>query len=562
MVINKNKIILGSLLLGSINLYAGEPVTVVGNTNWPIEAMRFAKEYGLATENFIFNKSSQLMLQYRLSQGQVADMAKKALGSTNPLVNSTVDVFSNCVSNVTGKLGIGFKLPDLGKVCGQDITQVLVNAVSNDVSALHDKFKAWLLNPDTWRKTIDSVKDEDKDEYSSDKAYAVCLSTVVPKGKFLNVNVDGKTIKVYTDYCSIPDSTGKMVNVPKTLEGARKYCKHIDFNSKSQIKLLACQQILGGASSNSITALSDKATIGNETLLGPIVGKSTQVRTLYKQMKDDSVKIQENSVRLEKKDMQIHNIVYDNMLNSSFLTYNNKGKSGKIKKYVEETRNVQDSFMVPITLPYFNTAYAHQIDIKNGKSSKKGYTLTSQQMGKLQGGKPLVASIGLPIFTDNKNLLIAADKGKTKDYDNNLDKFIKFYQKVTKKRNSQTVNFLKSMKLGEIVKNLKRDKNNQPTFNYAVLSQLGYLESLLAYKSVDGPNGGDSAKYLGLTNLLGGILYQLHLINLQLYTYHKTDAEAEYYKWMFLKNRLLDIQKSIDEFKIANSVFLQRILQK
>ena len=547
---------------GTTSLYAGMPVTVIGSTNWPIEAMRFFKQYGLMYENFMFNKSSQLMLQFNLNQQQVADITKKLLGSSNPVANKAVDLFSNCVNNVTSRIGLHFELPNLGKICGQDITQLLVDAVRNDVYGLHDRIEAWLLNPDTWRKTIDSVPNNEKDveSYSSLLAYSVCLETNPRPNGYVSVNVGDRTIKVYQDYCIIPDSSGKMIKVPKTYAGAEKYCNHIDLNVKDDIKLIACQQMLGASSSNSLTGLSAKASNGNTLLLGNKIGKSTQVKELYGQMAKNMKKIENNSEKLTRQDLKIYNVVYNNLLNSVFFKYNSNGYGGILKNYVKRTVNINDAYTYPITLPYVDTEYLKPIIVKN--SGTEGFTLTSKLMGQKQGNRPLVMSIGIPIFTNNKSLLLAAEQGKLNKYDQTLDEIKTFYQKVSGSYNSQVSNFLDSMKLRNILLKVKENENNQVIFNYAALSKLGYLESILAYKSVNGPNGGEAAKYIGIANLLGGILYQLHLINLQLYAYHKADAQSEYYKWLYLKERLLDIQKDLEEFKIENSVFLQRILQK
>ena len=562
MKIKKFLLFFSLITAGGINLYAGEPVTVIGNTHWPIEAARFVKQYGLMYENFIFNKSSQLMLQFNLSQQQVAAISKKLLGTSNPIADKAVDLFSNCVNNITGKIGLHFQLPNLGKICGQDITQMLVDAVRDDVYGLHDKIEAWLLNPDTWRKTIDFVpnNEKDKESYSSLLAYSVCLETnPKPKG-YVSVNVGDKTIRVYQDYCIIPDSSGKMVTIPRTYTGAEKYCNHIDFNAKDDIKLIACQQMLGASSSNSLIGLSTKASNGNILLLGNKIGQSTQVKELYGQMANNMKRIEKNSARLTRQDLKVYNVVYNNLLNSAFFKYNSEGYNGILKNYVRNTVNVNDAYTYPVTLPYVDTEYLRPIRVKN--SGTEGFTLTSKLMGQKQGNRPLVMSIGIPIFTNNKDLLLAVEQGKLNNYDQTLDKIKTFYEKVSGNYNSQTSNFLENMKLRNILSRVKENENNQVIFNYAALSRLGYLESILAYKSVNGPNGGNAAKYIGIANLLGGILYQLHLINLQLYAYHKADAQSEYYKWLYLKERLLDIQKDLEEFKIENSVFLQRILQK
>jgi len=553
------------ILLGIQPLSANMPVSITSSARWPQEISEFTAKYGLAVENFIFDKSSQLMLNYNLTSGQVSKMAKDALGSNNPLVNSMVDVFSNCVQDTMGKIGINFQLPDLGKICGQDITTILINAVKDDVQSLHDNFKSWILNPDTWRKSIDDQKTQNKLVLNERIARRMCpLIVLEDKGP---KKLYGGALTVYKNYCIYTDSSGIEHKIPRNPQNTNEsdYCKRAAIGSASPDAYAQCKNNEYASQENSIYSLNIKALTGNDNLFGPKIGRETEVKDGYKKMVSDMARIQDGSQQDEQKNLKNRRTLYYSFIDPQYFEYDSKGKNGKIKDdFKKEGVNIMDSKYYPVTLPFPDTTHLNPVMVDDGKGGKKeGYTLTSKELGDLQQQKPLIATMtGIPIVTDNKSIVYGAYKQAFKSYDDNIDEFINFLKKTTKQTKSNTISFLENMKINNVYNKTKRDATNQTYLNYATLSQLGYIQTIIGFKTLNAENGSDTAKYIGLTNLLAGILYQLNITNLQLYSYNKNKTAMEYYQWMFLKSRLLDIEKDLKELKMINSIFLRKILQK
>ena len=471
----------------------------------------------LASLNWMAGSLSSFYTQWGVTQSMYENFLNAhGLGGTK-LGRYASSVFSRCISDKLGRLSKNFKIPSV-MVCGTDITSDLANYLGNILNNKLNKLLKSTFGPKPKKK-----KDPDNPRPPGvvgiiKVSNAQLGANILKSDKIKVTNENGQKISVLIDKTKItPDGN-------KTYKDSTRYIE----NTK----------LINTTPGNTVASDMIKTVTGDKENLGDI--DSPEIRSFYGQMARQYAEV-------------------DKFHNEQFLrhSYSLKRTNDFFNTtFVKNNKNQPEQYTIDVPVPIAKLEESPKI----GQGGQSGCLLTPDNIANKLGGcyglNFGISFIPARSIVENPEQTLNVYTRGIKNIGNKVIKKL-----VPREGNKAAYNFIQKFDIENKIKEIKRSKKYKESgINFATLSELitSYADlssKLINLKSQDG-------KDIVKINYLKSILYQLTILNEQMYIYNKINTAIRVDRYNELYFHVLNIEKELQKIRIYETFYLRKILLK
>ena len=517
----KKKLLLIPLILVFLNTPSKAVMMVQDNTLAALLKTQIANDTTrtstLMTLNWTMGAVNSFFARIGTTQQMYEDFLNAhGLGGTK-LGRYASHVLSQCIQDQLLKLGKIFKIPPV-MFCGTNLTGDLANYLGQ---ILNQKLNAFLRSV---------VGQEPQKKKSS-------TSPVPPGTTEIDKIADNQIIGPLEgkDSVEITDENGKRRKVNLSQEkaspdGNRTY--------KDSTEYIVENSLINTAKGDTATDFALAANTGDKENLGNL--DSPEIRQFYLQMAKHYVKVAKQHRETFLRHAYSLKRTND-FFNTTFL--HNKDK------------NKPEQYTIDVPIPLVKVEKTRKI----GNGNEGGCLFTSDYADSKLGGC-YVVNTGISFIPERT---IAENPERTlREYTEGINELAnKVIRKMTPDGSEAAREFKNKFDIERKIREIEESKDYKESgINFATLSELvtaisEYSTRLVNMKS---PDGRDYVKI----SLLRAILYQLTILNQQIYLYNKVNTAINVDRYNEIYTHVLNIEKELQKIRIYETFYLRKILLK